>query len=400
MTFSANILVQRVGASRWLAGLFLLTTLFATSSLVAQEQYVPGPWGDWESREPGELGFDPEKLSAAVEFAKSAENRNTKDLAKLIESSFSREPHFSIIGPTKPRDSASGMIIRGGFIVAEWGDTQRVDMTFSVTKSYLSTMAALALDQGLIRDVHDPVRDYVRDGTFEDEHNREITWHHLLTQTSDWSGTLWGKPDWADRPVGRDPDKWEDRRMYAPGEHFKYNDVRVNLLAYSLTNVFRKPLPQVLREEIMDPIGASPTWRWHGYENSWIDLDGQKVQVVSGGGHWGGGMFISTRDHARFGLLFLREGVWKDQELVSKDWVRNARKPAKANRSYGYMWWLNPNQSRVKGAPESSYHAAGFGGNYIYVDPDNDLVIVLRWTPNLSGVVSRVLEALDESPSR
>jgi hypothetical protein len=51
----------------------------------------------------------------------------------------------------------------------------------------------------------------------------------------------------------------------------------------------------------MDPIGASTTWRWHGYENSWIELDGRRVQSVSGGGHFGGGMFISAWDLARFG---------------------------------------------------------------------------------------------------
>ena len=63
----------------------------------------------------------------------------------------------------------------------------------------------------------------------------------------------------------------------------------------------------------MEPIGASSTWRWYGYENSWVEIDGQKVQSVSGGGHWGGGMFINAYDMARFGYLFLRNGKWKDR---------------------------------------------------------------------------------------
>ncbi len=362
-----------------------------------QRPYFPEAWGQWETRAAERAGFDPEKLSAAVEFAKQHANEDSKDLAQVIAASFSREPHFSLIGPTKPRGDANGMIIRGGYIVAEWGDTDRVDMTFSVTKSYLSTVAGLALDQGLIRDVHDPVRVYVRDGTFDSSHNSKITWHHLLNQTSDWSGELWGKPDWADRPTGDDPQQWPHRQLREPGTFMKYNDVRVNLLAYALTHVFRKPLPVVLREQIMDPIGASPTWRWHGYENSWINIDGQRIQSVSGGGHWGGGMFIATRDQARFGLLFLRNGAWRDQQLVSKQWIAAAMTPTDVRRDYGYMWWLNTDKARIAAAPASSFYAAGFGGNYIFVDRDNDLVVVLRWTPQLPAVLKEILSALRDS---
>lgn len=385
---------MRANFRRWLAAT-LVCLIAGPCALVAQEKvYYPGKWGDWQKKSAAETGFDAEKLGDAVEFAKGAANKQTKDLADLIKKSFGREPHFSIIGPTKNRGDANGMIVRRGFIVAEWGDTDRVDMTFSVTKSYLSTVAGLAVDEILIRDVHDPVAKYVRDGTFELEHNRKISWHHLLNQTSDWSGELWGKPDWADRPVGESLEEQKNRKLHQPGTHYKYNDVRVNLLAYSLTNVWRKPLPEVLREKIMDPIGCSPSWRWHGYENSWITLDGRKVQVVSGGGHWGGGMFISTRDHARFGLLFLRNGKWGDKQLISREWIKAAMQPARAKKDYGYMWWLNTDQARVKSAPADSFSGAGFGGNYIYVDPTNDLVIVLRWTPNLNGVVEKVLESM------
>ncbi len=95
-------------------------------------------------------------------------------------------------------------------------------------------------------------------------------------------------------------DDWKNRKLYEPGEHYKYNDVRVNLLAYSLLHVWRKPLPVVLKEKIMDPIGASTTWRWYGYDNSFVNIDGIMMQSVSGGGHFGGGLFINTIDQARF----------------------------------------------------------------------------------------------------
>src|SRR4029078_4485707 len=99
-----------------------------------------------------------------------------------------------------------------------------------------------------------------------------------------------------------------NRKLWEPGTHFKYNDVRVNVMALAALQVWRRPLPEVLREEVMHAIGASSTWRWYGYENSWVEVDGQKMQSVSGGGHWGGGIFIDFSEMARLGNLFLRQG--------------------------------------------------------------------------------------------
>ncbi len=361
--------------------------------------YYPGKAENWERRQPEEVGMDPVLLEKAIEFAKVNGWTGPKDLSAAITRSFGNEPFSSITGPTKERGATNGMIISKGYIVAEWGDTKRVDMTFSVTKSYLSTTAGLALDHGLIKDVHEPVKTYVKDGKFDSEHNAKITWHHLLNQSSDWSGTLWDRPDWSDRPP-RDV-KWDDlreRELKEPGTAYKYNDVRVNLLAYSLLQVWRKPLPMVLREKIMDPIKASLTWRWHGYNNSWVLLDGVKMQSVSGGGHWGGGMFISTRDHARFGLLFLRRGDWGGKKLLSEKWIDMLKVPSPANPSYGYMWWLNT-EKRLPNVPESVYFASGFGGNYIVVLDEYDLVVVVRWCGDLDGVVQRVLASAKKGAS-
>ena len=109
---------------------------------------------------------------------------------------------------------------------------------------------------------------------FDTPHNRKITWKNLLQQASDWEGTLWGKPEWADRP-SQQPATWWTRERVAPGTVYEYNDTRVNVLALAALNVWRRPLPDVLRELVMDPISASPTWRWYGYDNSWVVIDGQ-----------------------------------------------------------------------------------------------------------------------------
>ncbi|MFH4233928.1 hypothetical protein WAJ75_23265, partial [Acinetobacter baumannii] len=80
----------------------------------------------------------------------------------------------------------------------------------------------------------------------------------------------------------RDVSAWLSRQRNEPGTAYEYNDVRVNLLALCLLNVWRRPLPEVLKKFVMDEIGASDTWRWFGYENSYVVIDGNIVQSVSG----------------------------------------------------------------------------------------------------------------------
>ena len=334
--------------------------------------------------------------------------------------SFGKEPFGEGIGPFADRGAPTGLIIYKGYLIGSWGEPDRPDMTHSVTKSFISTVVGLAVDKGLIKSVQDTVAKYVPPieiyqpgyltrspenmGTpellqpFSSPHNRKLNWDVMLRQTSDWEGTLWGKPDWADRP---DPDanKWLNRTRNEPGTVYEYNDVRVNALALAATSVWRKPLPEVLKEYIMDPIGASNTWRWTGYRNSWIVLDGKPVQAVSGGGHWGGGMFISAYDMARFGLLTLNRGKWNGKQLISDRWIAQALTPTSANTGYGYMnWFLNTGKKFLPSAPETAFVHLGNGNNMIYVDPEHELVMVIRWidTKGMDASIKQLLTAFDK----
>ena len=382
----------------WLA--VSIAVLFATRVAVAD--YFP-PRGNWDRKAPAEVGINAAKLKGAIDYAVANENTSSKDIAEELRNTFGkREPDFKILGPTQPRAALNGIVVHRGYVVAEWGDTQRTDMTHSVTKSFLTTVVGLAWQRGLIRNLDDRVSMYLptaeRTQLFGTEHNAPITWDNLLRQTSDWSGTLWGIPDWADRPEGATPADWPNRPMRAPGSYFKYNDVRVNLLALCAIEVWRRPLPQVLREEVMDPIGASNTWRWYGYDTSWIDLDGQRIQSMTGGGHFGGGMFINAWDMARFGYLFLRGGKWAGREIVSDKWIALARTPGPANPHYGFAnWYLNTGGKPLTKAPASAVRFVGNGVNIIYIDWDNDLVVVVRWIKDeaaLNEFVGRVIGAL------
>lgn len=371
----------------------LLLIGLCTYTIHAQQTYFPD--ADWQIKKPEELRMNKLLLDSAINVALKSENKVERDLRIANMKSYTREPGYKIIGPMKERGGPAGLVIKNGYIVAQWGDVNRVDMTYSVTKSYLSTVAGLAVDNGLIKNVHDKVGQYVWEDYFDGAHNSKVTWDHLLTQSSDWSGSLFGLHDWADRPPREGTiDDWKNRKLLEPGTNYKYNDVRVNLLSYSLLQVWRKPLPVVLKEKIMDPIGASTTWRWFGYENSFVTLDGLTMQSVSGGGHHGGGIFINTYDHARFGLLFLRNGKWKNQQLISEKWVAAVQQPSVANKNYGYLWWLNTEQN-WKGISSKVYYAAGYGGNYIVVDKEHDLVVVTRWMDDskIADVVRLIIQS-------
>ncbi|MEZ5428937.1 MAG: serine hydrolase [Pyrinomonadaceae bacterium] len=399
----------------------LAITFFLTCSgisIFAQRAvYYPAP-DVWEKRAPEQAGFDPAKLKEAIDFAVSSEAKAPRDQELGQLQTFGREPFGEIIGPTKTRGEMTGMIVRNGYIAAEWGEPERVDMTHSVTKSFITAVVGLAFDRKLIRDLGAPVYKEMApvslyaplqrfddaDGLgkskflelFETEHNRKITWNDLLTQSSDWEGTLWGKPDWADRP-DRDSSAWLTKTRSEPGTVYEYNDTRVNLLALCALNVWRRPLPEILRENIMDEIGASRTWRWHGYENSYVLIDGQVMQSVSGGGHWGGGMFINTRDLARFGLLVGRNGKWNGKQLISEEFLKRAETPSAAQPTYGYMnFFLNTDRKLYPSAPEGTIAFLGNGTNIVYIDRKNDLIVVARWIENnkIDEFLGKVLASL------
>ena len=396
----------------------LASPALAQKKIAMVAPYVP-PAGAWERRSPSAMGMDSVKLADAIAYAIEKESKTPRDLELNHYQSFGREPFGAAIGPLAPRGGATGVILRKGYVVATWGDPNAVEITNSVTKSFLSTVVGLAFDAGRIRSVDDTVSqvmppilraypnstglgaDWPGDAKwlrpFDSPHNKRLTWDHLLRQVSDWEGTLWGKPEWADRPA-QQVNTWTTRPRVEPGSAYEYNDTRVNVLALAALQVWREPLPDILRDKIMEPIGASNTWRWYGYDNSWIVLDGKLVQSVSGGGHWGGGMMINAWDMARFGLLTQRRGVWGGKQLLSEAWVTKALKPTPAQPTYGYMnWFLNTDRKYVPAAPPQAFVHVGAGNNIIYVDPVNDVVAVVRWidsNASVNGFVERLLAAM------
>ena len=372
--------------------------------------YVPAR-ERWQAAPPSDLGLDPASIAAAIEYHRAHETIWRRDFltgsGRYIGVADESPAPDDVLGPVELRGGPNGLILRRGVIAAAWGDTARVDMTFSVAKSYLSILAGIAVDRGLIREIDEPVSAYGLDDDFDSPQNRRITWRNLLQQTSEWQGTLWGKPDSIDhnRNVGQSElgasEKGQLRALRTPGTYWEYNDVRVNRLSLSLLRLFRRPLADVLREAIMEPIGASDTWQWQPYRNSWVDIDGVRMPSVPGGSHWGGGLWISSRDHARVGLLMLRRGDWQGQKLLSESWIDETRRPCPVNPRYGLLWWLNTGRAAMPFAPESSYSARGAGSNVIWIDPEHELVVVARWIdkPHVEPFLRLVVEAVRDQRS-
>lgn len=361
----------------------------------------PHDEGGFTRVDPGAVGLDADAVNDAVNFhlTHGTPDETVQYHMPDLEPFDETEGELGgFLGPVPDRRGGpAGVILKEGKLVAEWGDTERVDHCFSCAKSFLSLTGGVAWDQGkfdlesrVAEDIDDSEerrsagsRMWSDDDGFESDHNAKITWKHLFQQTSEWEGELFDRPDTIDRNrgVGKTdgPGKREPRELKNPGEFWEYNDVRINRLALSLLRLHAKPLPRVLAHEIMDPIGASRRWEWHGYYNSKVAVEGVTMESVSGGGHWGGGFWSPTTDLARAGHLLLNEGEWDGTRLLSEAWVERATTPCSEYENYGFLLWLNTNNTLWPSAPESAYAFLGHGQNVVWVNPEDEMVVVLRW---------------------
>jgi CubicO group peptidase (beta-lactamase class C family) len=344
-------------------------------------------------------------LAQAVHFALDHEIAWSREITDTWGAHQQDPPPWNrLLGPVHARGPVSGTMRLEGKTLISWGEPDRADLTFSVAKTYLALLAGVARERGLLPDVDEPVGRRVRGIGFDTGQNAHVTWAHLLHQTSEWEGTCFGVPDQADRyrfvtyqgsaPAGT---KGAPRPLQTPGTYWEYNDVRINQLSLALLHLFGRPLPEVFRDAIMRPIGASDTWRWVGYDNAWIDLNGCRVQSVPGGTHWGGGVSISSHDQACLGQLLLNQGSAGGRQVLSPDWITRMRTPCPIAPFYGYLLWLNHERRLFPSAPVSSYYALGAGGNVTWVEPERHLVLIVRWLDMAyaDAFFRQVLQAID-----
>ncbi|MBP7777120.1 MAG: serine hydrolase [Acidobacteria bacterium] len=363
--------------------------VLAAEQAAATAVYYP-PAGSWAKKPASELGMDQAALEAAVQFAQTRESTRAVDFSD-------QERIFGTMLGSVPniRAKTNGLVVYKGYVVAEFGDTTWADPTYSVAKSMLSTVAGLAMRDGKIANLDEPVGRLVKDGGYDSPRNALVTWKMHLQQETEWEGTMFGKKD---DFVGKEAfgeGERKPRELKRPGTYYEYNDVRINRLGLSLLRVFNQSVPDVFRTEVMDVIGASNTWRWIPYHNSFVDLGGKKVASVSGGTRWGGGVWINAEDMARFGYLWLRSGKWGERQIVPPAYAKAAVSPSQHGPDYGYLWWLNTQGKNYPGLPTTAYGARGAGSNTITILPEQDLVVVWRWhAGNEAEFVKRIVAAI------
>jgi len=303
--------------------------------------------------------------------------------------------------PVHPRGGVSGVIRVRGEEVAAWGEPDRADQTFSVAKTYLALLAGVAHSRGLLAP-GERVSDRLPGIGFDSEHNRSITWEHLLTQTSEWQGECFGMPDQVEhyRRVSHDPKppegrKGERRALREAGDYWEYNDVRINQFSLALAHLFRRPLPEVFLDSVLRPIGGGRDFLWEGYDDAWVEIDGQRIQSVPGGTHWGGGVKISARDQARIGQMLLDRGMHQERQILPRAWVQRMHAPCAVAPFYGWLTWLNRDGRLFAEASRASWFMFGAGGHMVWIDPDNEAVVVARWLDGAhsAGFVRRVAQA-------
>jgi CubicO group peptidase (beta-lactamase class C family) len=246
-------------------------------------------------------------------------------------------------------------------------ERQTLETSFSVAKSFLSTLVGIAIDEGSIGSVEDPVTDYLPELAARDPRFRRITLRDLLTMSS---GLRYREQE-LPLPWGDDVDTYYGTNLrdlalnrtgieQPPGQDWLYNNYNPLLLGMVVERATGMTVSDYMATGLWQPLGAERDATWN--------LDSER----SGFEKMESGLNATATDYARFGLLFLHDGVWNDTGIVSGDWVDAAttsHATTAGGSSCGYFWWVDAERP-------GRFYALGNFGQYIYVAPDADTVVV------------------------
>ncbi|HEX2908509.1 MAG TPA: serine hydrolase, partial [Phototrophicaceae bacterium] len=316
---------------------FLCCGLALTAApILAQTAPTPWPTEGWTTSTP------------------EAQGLNSAKLAEMIENIVVTDLNIHSV-----------LVVRNGALVLEAyrypHTAETLHHIYSCTKSFTSALVGIAQEQGFISSIEQPLLDFFPERTVAnlDEAKKSITIEHLLTMSSglDWPGgilepimgDLRASDDWLqfvlDRPVSSNP-----------GEQFLYNSGGSNLLAAIVETATGQPMLDFAEENLFKPLGITHlSWQ--------TDPQGHYL------GGWG--LHLEPRDMAKFGYLYLNGGQWDGQQIIPAEWVATSTQKHISSQplsdGYGYQWWVDHN---------GYYMALGYGGQYILVYPEKNLVVV------------------------
>jgi CubicO group peptidase (beta-lactamase class C family) len=249
-------------------------------------------------------------------------------------------------------------------------DETSVQTSFSMAKSFASALVGIAIDEGDIESVDEPITNYIPELLERDERFKEITIRHLLTMSSGIKYEEGGDLPWSDEADDTKTYYATDLRDLAlecrierkPGGRFEYNNYNPLLIGMILERATGMSVSGYLQQKLWKPMGMEADGSW--------SLDSTR----SGFEKMESGVNARPRDFARFGMLFAKEGSWRGEQLISRGWVEESTRADTStdpSRDYQYFWWVNTPDGETP-----HFSARGKYGQYIYVAPEKDLVIV------------------------
>jgi CubicO group peptidase (beta-lactamase class C family) len=262
--------------------------------------------------------------------------------------------------------SAAVMIVHRGVVVDAWGDVERNYICHSMRKSLFSALFGIYVDEGTIDTSMTLEALNVDDRTPLTPAEKQATVADLLKARSGVyipaAGEAQSMKD--DRP---------ERGSHAPNTFWYYNNWDFNALGTIFDQESgEENIYQAFKTRIADPIGMQE------YPLKWLNYDYEPQSR-----HPYYGFLLSTRDLARFGLLFARDGRWEDQQIIPRSWVAESTKSYSdtGGGGYGYMWWVADKGQHLPNVslPDGAFSARGYRGHYLLVIPQWDLVIVHRY---------------------
>ncbi|MFW5658948.1 MAG: serine hydrolase domain-containing protein, partial [Bacteroidota bacterium] len=239
-------------------------------------------------------------------------------------------------------------------------------LVWSVTKSWVSALTGMALEDGYIESLDQPAADFLPE--FAVDARREITIGDLLNMTSGLNyedNRVWINAIRAGYVLWhKDSDKVlaKSKLWHKPGEVWAYKSIDTQALGVVLERAIGKSLPEYMQEKIYEPLGME-------HPAYWCKDDNDRSKFY-------GGLVITARDLAKFGRLYLNDGKWDDQQIVPRDWVRQAQVQDTTNGKYWVhprSWWL-PGYSNSQGARD--FQAVGHQGQYLYINPETNTIII------------------------
>ncbi len=320
---------------------FLLTAILTGClSPAAQTQPEPDYWPTegWRTTTPEEQGMDSETL------------------AKMIEAIQQEQlPLHSLL------------IVRNGYLVGEIYaypyTAGQVHILQSVTKSVIGALAGIAIEQGTIKDIHQPLFSLIPDENVSnlDEDKKAITLENVLTLTA---GLDCPEDPALGKPIMQTSENWVDFMLdqpmvSRPGEKFNYCTGEAHILSAILQKATGISTRSFANQVLFSQIGIGPVT-----ETLWPS----DPQGVTLGGY---GLSLTPQQMAKFGYLFLNQGKWGSKTVIPSQWVKASttnHNQGDGKKGYGYLWWIDP-----KG---KWYAALGRNGQHIFVYPDENMVVV------------------------